>query len=102
MAKSFKEEQLEIAKDQLLTDDWQVFDEVACYRISREYWMNAYLDIEIYNDEVRRYLQARLWDGTRWPVYLKRRKDDWLFQLNYWDIQWELESKAYDRDIFKK
>lgn len=101
MAKSFKEEQLEIAKDQLLTDDWQVFDEVACYRLSREYGLNAYLDIEIYNDEVRRYLQARLWDGTRWPVYMKRRRND-LYQLDYWNIQGELESKAFEREIFKK
>lgn len=105
-----KEEQLEIeleyAKRQLLTDDWMTFKEtkrvwrdITYYRLSREYWMDAYLDIEIYEDEVKWYLQAKLWDGTRWPVYMRKR--DNTFALNYWDIQWELEGKAYDRDIFK-
>lgn len=91
---------LDQANEELLTDDWTVFSSPSHYRLSREWWMNAYLDIELTEECVKWYIQARLWDWTWWPVYLK--KYDGLVRLDFGEIQSELEKKALEWDLFSK
>lgn len=61
------------------------------FRISQEYWRNAYMDIEIHSDLITiRYLQVKLADGSRWPVF--RRMHQW--KINYKELEERLVNVA--------
>ena len=67
------------------------------FRLSQEYGLNAYMDIEIHSDLITiRYLQVKLADGTWWAVF--RRMHQW--KINYKELEDRLVNVARIRGSF--
>ena len=66
------------------------------YRLSTEYWMRAFLDIEIEGNKVTRYLQAEIWNWQYKPVFKKETTK----KVNFNDIIKELEIRGKNWDLF--
>ena len=93
--------ELERVKSQLDMDLRDVFKEndweSEYFRISTEYWLNMYLDIELHrDDEVRRYVVARMKDW-KWSKIFKR-SFQWF--LNYNGLAEDLHKVAIEFDKF--